>query len=178
MKKSWILKGICLGLAFYISMMIQKPIGVSTQFSVATGVIERVFDPGLVYENKDNKSGYGSTNSYYNSSGGTIAKEIANPINYEMAFILGIMLGAGALSFVAPREREENLKTSRKEGSSIAVYTKLFLGGILVIYGGRLAGGCTSGHMMSGMSQMSLSSFIFTIVLFPIAIFVAKKWGD
>lgn len=178
MKKNWFLKGIFLGLAFYISMIVQKPIGVSTQFSVATGVIEKVFDSTLIYKTIDNKTGYGSTNPYYNSSGGSIAKEIANPINYDMAFILGIMLGAGVLSMVYPKDREDNLRTSEREGNSVKVYAKLFLGGFLVIYGGRLAGGCTSGHMMSGISQMSLSSFIFTIVLFPIAIFIAKKWGE
>jgi len=41
-----------------------------------------------------------------------------------------------------------------------------------------MAGGCTSGHMMSGVMQLSVSSIIFTIVLFPIAIIVAKRIGD
>jgi uncharacterized membrane protein YedE/YeeE len=30
-----------------------------------------------------------------------------------------------------------------------------------MIIGARLAGGCTSGHFMSGMSQMAISSMIF-----------------
>lgn len=178
MTKSWILKGLFLGLAFYIAMLVQKPIGVSTQFSIATGMIERVISPDLVFENKDNKSGYGSTNAYYNSGGGAIAKDIAKPLNYEMIFIVGIAFGAFAASVLMPKERADIIKNSKREGNSPALYLRLFFGGFLLIYGGRLAGGCTSGHMMSGMTQMSLSSFIFTLFLFPVAIFVAKKWGD
>ncbi len=30
-----------------------------------------------------------------------------------------------------------------------------------MIIGARLAGGCTSGHFMSGMSQLAISSMIF-----------------
>ena len=30
-----------------------------------------------------------------------------------------------------------------------------------MIIGARLAGGCTSGHFMSGMSQMAISAMIF-----------------
>ncbi|KAL5594585.1 hypothetical protein BROUX41_001505 [Berkeleyomyces rouxiae] len=35
-----------------------------------------------------------------------------------------------------------------------------FIGGASMIIGSRIAGGCTSGHGLSGMSMMSLSSFI------------------
>ncbi|MEG1977728.1 MAG: YeeE/YedE thiosulfate transporter family protein, partial [Cetobacterium sp.] len=55
---------------------------------------------------------------------------------------------------------------------------RLFIGGVILLYGARMAGGCTSGHMMSGVMQLSLSSIIFTIVLFPIAVFIAKKVGE
>ncbi|MGL5232637.1 MAG: YeeE/YedE thiosulfate transporter family protein [Fusobacteriaceae bacterium] len=178
MRKSWILKGLFLGLVFYIAMLIQKPIGVSTQFSIATGSIQKVFDSKLIYENKDNKYGYGSTNPYYDSNGGLLAKEIEKPFNYEMTFIVGMLLGTSIISLMAPKERENIVRNARKEGNFIVVHLKLFFGGFLLLFGGRLAGGCTSGHMMSGMIQTSLSSFLFTICLFPIAIFVANEWGD
>lgn len=178
MGKSWILKGLFLGLVFYAVMLIQKPIGVSTQFSIATGIIQKVFDSKLTYENKNNKFGYGSTNAYYNSNGGVLAKDIEKPFNYEMTFIIGMFVGTSIISLFAPKERENIVRYSRKEGNFIVVHLKLFLAGILLLFGGRLAGGCTSGHMMSGMIQMSLSSILFTVFLFPIAIFVANEWGD
>ncbi|RMD43729.1 hypothetical protein DV735_g1398, partial [Chaetothyriales sp. CBS 134920] len=40
------------------------------------------------------------------------------------------------------------------------------LGGVIMIFGARLAGGCTSGHGISGMSTMSISSFITVAAMF------------
>ena len=45
---------------------------------------------------------------------------------------------------------------------------------VLLLFGARLAGGCTSGHMISGISQLALSSFIFGVVTFGAAILMAK----
>ena len=54
-----------------------------------------------------------------------------------------------------------------------------FAGGFIVLYGARLAGGCTSGHMMSGMMQTSLSGYLFALGAFavavPVSILLFKK---
>ena len=42
----------------------------------------------------------------------------------------------------------------------------LLLGGLLVGFGARYAGGCTSGHSISGMSNLQLPSLIATIGFF------------
>jgi uncharacterized membrane protein YedE/YeeE len=42
-------------------------------------------------------------------------------------------------------------------------YIMLFIGGILVGFGARFAGGCTSGHGIVGNAQLALPSFISTI---------------
>ena len=53
-----------------------------------------------------------------------------------------------------------------------------FLSGFIVLYGARLAGGCTSGHMMSGMMQTAISGYLFTagafIAAVPTAILMFK----
>ncbi|XP_038074085.1 UPF0394 inner membrane protein YeeE-like [Patiria miniata] len=41
-----------------------------------------------------------------------------------------------------------------------------FLGGIIMVYGSRLAGGCTSGHGMSGMGTLCLFSFAAVPAMF------------
>jgi uncharacterized protein len=41
-----------------------------------------------------------------------------------------------------------------------------FLGGALLMIGARLAGGCTSGHGISGALQLAVSSWIFLITIF------------
>jgi hypothetical protein len=56
-----------------------------------------------------------------------------------------------------------------------------FIGGFIVLYGARLAGGCTSGHMMSGMMQTAVSGYIFALGAFiaaiPTAMFLYKRRG-
>jgi len=59
-------------------------------------------------------------------------------------------------------------------GSPVKRYIFVFLGGILVLFGARLAGGCSSGHMMSGMMQTSMSGYLFAIATFAAATPVAK----
>src|SRR5699024_5234202 len=54
--------------------------------------------------------------------------------------------------------------------SFIKKYLPNFIGGFLLLYGARLADGCTSGHMMSGMMQSSLSGYVFAGVVFAVAI--------
>jgi hypothetical protein len=49
-------------------------------------------------------------------------------------------------------------------------YVTVFFAGVLVLFGARLAGGCTSGHMMSGMMQTSLSGYLFAISAFAVAV--------
>ena len=51
--------------------------------------------------------------------------------------------------------------------------------GFVVLYGARLAGGCTSGHMMSGMMQTAVSGYIFAAGAFlagiPAALYLFRK---
>jgi len=76
------------------------------------------------------------------------------------------------------QEDKEAPKVYRESGHGNR-YLVSFIGGILVLFGARLAGGCTSGHMMSGMMQTSLSGYMFALGTFaaaiPVAIFFYKK---
>jgi hypothetical protein len=49
-------------------------------------------------------------------------------------------------------------------------FATVFFAGLIVLFGARLAGGCTSGHMMSGMMQTSLSGYLFAIGAFAAAV--------
>jgi hypothetical protein len=49
-----------------------------------------------------------------------------------------------------------------------------FVGGVVIIYGARLADGCTSGHGISGSLQLAVSSWTFFLVLFAAGI--ATAW--
>ena len=59
-------------------------------------------------------------------------------------------------------------------GPSVAKrFIAAFLGGVVIMYGARLAGGCTSGHGISGGLQLALSSWLFLGVLFATGIGVS-----
>ncbi len=62
-------------------------------------------------------------------------------------------------------------------------YGMAFLGGAVTLFGARLAGGCTSGHGISGGLQLALSSWIFFLALFAGGVVTAyslygKDGGD
>lgn len=73
------------------------------------------------------------------------------------AFAAGTLLGSWALSRVVdiPELPEVGITTVRA-----------VIGGTLMVFGSRLAGGCTSGHGISGMSQLSISSIISVAGMF------------
>ncbi len=176
-----------LGIVFFLAAFIVKPIGVSTQFSVASGIVHSTIDQSVIQQDETRDSGYRSTNAYYDKSEGKLAKSIKNPINYDFIFVLAIPLGALA-GFLFDKRRKQNVKATdsntfginTKEIEELAVktpfvrsYLPAFLGGFLLLFGARMADGCTSGHMFSGMMQGSVSGYIFAASVFIIGIPVA-----
>jgi len=69
----------------------------------------------------------------------------------SIVFATGILAGARIISQFVPVVTE----TGPPVSTAAAI-----VGGAAMIFGARLAGGCTSGHGISGMSTMSLSSFV------------------
>lgn len=59
---------------------------------------------------------------------------------------------------------------SLEDKGFLGKYIPFFLGGFLLLFGARFAGGCTSGHIMSGMMQSSVSGYVFAGVVFAVAI--------
>lgn len=172
--QKWLKGAIILGLSFFISILLIKPIGVSTQFSVLSGIVHSSIDQDVIQKDSERESGYKSTNAYYDKSDGKLAKAIKEPINYDFIFVLAIPLG----SFIAHATRNKKEDTFylestcdiNKNKNFIQKYLPSFIGGFLLLYGARLAGGCTSGHMMSGMMQSSVSGYVFAGVVFAVAI--------
>lgn len=52
----------------------------------------------------------------------------------------------------------------------------LLLGGVLIGFGTRMSGGCTSGHAIFGISQLQLPSLYATLVFFAVGMAVAFAW--
>lgn len=183
MTLNWKLGGVLLGLVFFMAVLLVKPIGVSTQFVILDGIIADIANPELVTKVED---GYTSTNAYLAKSSGKYAKSVANPINYSFIFVIAMMLGAFVSSIArggidSDEKRVPAIWRANFGNSQLKRYAVAFVGGFVALYGARLAGGCTSGHMMSGLMQTSLSGYIFTLGAFaaaiPVALFMFKEEG-
>jgi uncharacterized membrane protein YedE/YeeE len=83
--------------------------------------------------------------------------------------VVGIALGAFASMRISGARRhaispvwQRALGTS----SPVARYALAFGAGFLMLFGARIADGCTSGHGLSGMAQMAVSSTLAVTFMF------------
>ncbi|MCA9130571.1 MAG: YeeE/YedE family protein [Planctomycetales bacterium] len=91
---------------------------------------------------------------------------------WTLVFVLGIVLGGMVASRLLSNEPISLLPP---EFSSVAGAIQLLLGGFLVGFGTRYAGGCTSGHSLTGISNLNLPSLVATIFFFVGGLTVT--WG-
>jgi uncharacterized membrane protein YedE/YeeE len=106
----------------------------------------------------------------------------APSLSYGSLFLLGVMLGAFAAAVSARQFHFETIPAAwrRRFGPSPALrMAAAFIGGAIEMYGARLAGGCASGHGISGTLQLAVSSWVFTIMMFTTAILFGRYvFGD
>ena len=163
---SWKAAGISLGLLLILATALVKPLGVSTQYVVTDAALAHKLAPEFAEDT-----------AYH-------AKYVDKTdwgIGYGWMLVFGMFVGGGITARLLKKKQPEVDKGSMPPmwaenfGSSQAKrYAYSFLGGFLLLFGARLAGGCTSGHMISGISQLAISSFIFGIATFGAAILMAK----
>lgn len=121
-----------------------RPIGASGAYAKTAGLIGRVIGPKHTARLK-----------YFAD----------NPprIDWEWMLVLGVIIGA----FIAAQSGGDAtgrwLPPMWIERFGDAVWLRVaigFIGGAIMAYGARLAGGCTSGHGISGALQLSVGSWI------------------
>ncbi|OZA91659.1 MAG: lipocalin [Azorhizobium sp. 39-67-5] len=100
-----------------------------------------------------------------------VAKHIAlTPKNWwQVALVVGIALGAFAsMRISGARRHAVSPVWQRALGTSSPVmrYALAFGAGFLMLFGARIADGCTSGHGLSGMAQMAVSSTLAVTFMF------------
>lgn len=81
--------------------------------------------------------------------------------SWRGTFILGLLLGGLALRVVMP---------ASLPGTAIDSLPVLIIAGLLVGFGTRLGGGCTSGHGICGISRLSTRSLLATAMFMGSAI--------
>ena len=143
--KSWIIAGI--GIAMLNTFVFQyadRPIGASTFFPY---VADNIF--GFV------------NNDYF--------KQISKSGSWEVPFLAGGLLSGLVISLLRKEFKIRMIHDNweKYKGNNYGKRTFwAFFGGFILIFGARMAGGCTSGHVISGGMQLAFSSLIFAFFVF------------
>lgn len=152
----WLSLGVLFGVTSSLSVLAFGPIGVSGTYPRAIGAVARALAPEWAA-----KEGY--------------LVKMGSVVGPESLLVIGLLIGgflARRLSRSAPPPAVEVVHAA--EGTPMARYLTAFGGGFLILFGARLAGGCTSGHIISGISQLAASSFIFAAAVFGAGMLTAK----
>ncbi|MGI9516304.1 MAG: YeeE/YedE family protein [Pirellulaceae bacterium] len=91
---------------------------------------------------------------------------------WTLVFVIGIALGGFVANFWLSAERIEFLPEAYH---SIGGAVRLLIGGALIGFGTRYAGGCTSGHAITGIANLNWPSLVATIFFFVGGL--AVTWG-
>ncbi len=162
---SWKVAGVLLGLLLILATALVKPLGVSTQYVVTNAVVLHSAAPNLA-ESNEYLSKYGTKEDW--------------GIGYGWMLVLGMFVGGAISAFVTKRFRQRDQQSMPSMWASEfgeapkRRMVHAFIGGVLLLFGARLAGGCTSGHMISGISQLTIGSFLFGISIFASGIVAAR----
>jgi len=84
-----------------------------------------------------------------------------------LTFAVGIFAGSAALATILPPAPTEVVQVSKLSA---------VIGGFVMLVGAGAAGGCTSGHGISGLSSFSFSSLLTVAAMFSGGIITAILW--
>lgn len=165
--KSWspYIAGAGIGLlSWFAFASADRPIGVTTAFEYSAALVEKGVAPQVE-----------QSNDYF-------AKKEAEgkppQIDWEWMLVVGIFVGA-VISSTLSGDRGSAIVPPlwrwRFGESAVLRLAVAFGAGALMMFGARLAQGCTSGHGISGTLQLAVSSWIFISVAFAIA--TATVWA-
>lgn len=154
----WLPSGLLLGGLLLVAVYAMTPLGVSTQYSRAVGGVCSLVAPAAA-----------EANPYF--------QNVKLSFGYSEMVVIGIPLGALAVAVLLRRRTSEAVPDPWRArfGPSRALrFSAAFVGGFLLLFGARLAGGCTSGHVLSGVSQLAVSSILFAAVAFGTGVLAAR----
>ena len=135
-----------------------KPLSVSTAYARLAGMVGNLF-------------------SRRHTESLTFYKEKKPKIEWGVMLVFGMLFGA----FIAAVTGGEfgvvwvpSLWEQRFGPDVLLRLGMAFVGGAITAYGARLAGGCTSGHGISGALQLSVSSWVALACFFVAAVATAN----
>jgi hypothetical protein len=145
--------GIVIGLlqipAFLI---IETALGASSSYVTIGGLLASVFDPNVL------KIDY-------------VARHVAATSKnwWQVALVGGVMIGAFVSMNLSGAKRKAISpiwKRALGTESRLYRYAIAFIAGFLMLFGARIADGCTSGHGLSGTAQLAVGSIVAVVAMF------------
>ena len=151
--------GIGIGLLSWVSFLLSdQGLACSTAFARSAGMIELLFRGKRVQDKP-----------YY--------RKFVPEIDWGWMLVLGVLIGAFASAQLSGTFRLQwvpGLWEATFGSSAVSRTLVALIGGALLGLGARWAGGCTSGHGISGTLQLALSSWIAAGCFFASGILTAK----
>jgi len=160
----WWLGGVLLaGVAILFPLLNRSPLGVS-------GFLARLIEGDRAGTHEG--SACADASAAPAACGGD--KAAGGPDRWGSAVFLGGVLVGGVIAGLLTGQRWGQAHLSpefhRFFGTGFLAVIVLFGGGVLVGFGTRLSGGCTSGHGLSGCGRLQPASLAATAVFFGVAI--------
>lgn len=167
MTQSWrpYIAGALVGVLAILSVVVStqtlgkaKYLGASTTFVRSAGLVEQTVAPEHV-----------ARNDYYQS------KKVK--VDWQFMVVVGVFLGALVASLADRSYKLESVPPIWRErfGNHIAIRALgAVLGGVVAMFGARMADGYPSGHGLSGLMQLSVSGFLALAMFFGTGILVAN----
>lgn len=150
--------GVGIGLLSCLTFVLcNKSLGCSASFVTTSGMIGRLFARKRI-----------ERNPYYTRVGVTV--------DWQWMLVLGIVIG-GFLGAVTSRglcvEWVPTVWAEAFGTSPLSRWIAALIGGVLLGFGARWAGGCTSGHGISGSLQLAISGWVAAMAFFASGILTA-----
>lgn len=143
--------GIGIGILSWFTFLIsRKPLACSTSFARTSGMIEKLF-LGKKVELKP----------YY--------QKIGLAIDWQWMLVVGVIIGSLISALLSGDFRWQwvpSLWAAAFGGNPYLRIIVALVGGVCIGFGARWAGGCTSGHGISGTLQLAVSSWISAVCFF------------
>lgn len=107
----------------------------------------------------------------------SIANLLPTPLVSQAALLLSIFVGGWVAAVTSGRfQLRLDMGDGFRQivtGDPLTMTAALFVGGVLVGFGTRLAGGCSSGHGLNGCGRLQPASIVATAVFFGTAVLVS-----
>ncbi|MEX2428895.1 MAG: YeeE/YedE thiosulfate transporter family protein [Bacteroidales bacterium] len=166
-----ILGGIFMGIALWLDKLDGKTSYKWLHSAVGLAVVVAIV---FLYSTTDRVVGASSTYPYLAGllSGLTdhpYFQKVERSGNWELVFLSGAFLAGLVFSLLKKEFRLSMIHAhwiKYKGHTPVKRAVWSFIGGFLLLFGARMAGGCTSGHVISGGMQLAVSSLIFALFVF------------